>query len=119
AVRLPYNVNPVTYAAGLATLEPDSMAYYKTLIELTKSERSRLRGNLESLGFRVRPSQTNFVLAKTESPETAKTLYGELAENKILVRYFSDPRLADCLRITVGMPEENDRLIAKIGELLG
>ncbi|MBI4014475.1 MAG: histidinol-phosphate aminotransferase family protein, partial [Candidatus Aenigmarchaeota archaeon] len=39
AVRLPYNVNPVTYAAGLATLEPDSMAYYKTLIELTKSER--------------------------------------------------------------------------------
>lgn len=119
AIRLPYNINAATYAVGLAALEPESIEYYDGMIRLIKSERNRLRDSLENVGFSVRPSHANFVLAKTESPEMAEMLYHGLAKNNILVRYFSDERLVDCIRITVGTPEENDHLIAEIGELLG
>ncbi|MBI2084191.1 MAG: aminotransferase class I/II-fold pyridoxal phosphate-dependent enzyme [Candidatus Aenigmarchaeota archaeon] len=117
AVRLPYNVTIVTYLMGLAALEPESIEHTRKLVGEIKAERAKLTQDLTELGFYVRPSQANFVLARGRSPAVAKMLYDRLAENKVLVRYFDSGRLSDCLRITVGTPEENERLLEKIREL--
>lgn len=118
AVRLPYNVTTVTYLMGLAALEPESIEHTRKLVEEIKTERTKLTQDLTELGFYVRPSQANFILARSKSPAVAKMLYSRLVENKVLVRYFDTGRLSDCLRITVGTPEENKRLVTKMGELL-
>ena len=65
----------------------------------------------------VHPSDANFVLITVPQ---ARELWGRLfEEHSVLVRNVSgDPLLPDCLRITVGSPEENDRLLAALGQLL-
>ena len=47
----------------------------------------------------------------------AKEIYQELRERKILIRYFEQPRLDDCLRITVGTDEEIDALLDNLAEI--
>jgi len=118
AVRLPYNITTVTYLMGLAALEPESIEHTRKLVGEIKGERVKLTQDLTELGFYVRPSHANFVLARSKSPDVAKMLYNRLVENKVLVRYFDSGRLSDCLRITIGTPEENKGLVAKMGELL-
>ena len=83
--------------------------------------RTRLCAGLRTLGFYVWDSQANFVLARLGerwANNTAAELYAELKERRILVRYFaSPPRLADCLRISVGTDEEIAALLATLKEL--
>ena len=76
-----------------------------------------MTGTLRSLGFRVWDSEANFVLARIQSPP-AEELYLGLKERRILVRWFSEPRLRDCLRISVGTDGETDRLLGELEELL-
>ena len=66
----------------------------------------------------VFPSQSNFVLARCKSVEQASGLQCSLEDRKILVRYFSQPRVDDCLRITIGTDEEIDALLAALRELI-
>ncbi len=82
------------------------------------AERPRLMGALAALpGVDVHPSDANFVLVTVPQ---ARELWGRLfEEHSVLVRNVSgDPLLPDCLRITVGSPEENDRLLSALGQLL-
>ena len=68
-------------------------------------------------GFYVWDSQANFVLARSD--RDAAALYAELKERRILVRYFSEPpRLADCLRISIGTDAETDALLDALEELV-
>ena len=62
------------------------------------------------------PSQSNFVLA--EVGDGARGVHTALKQQNILVRYFDAPRLDRCLRITVGTPEQNDRLLEALGAIL-
>jgi histidinol-phosphate aminotransferase len=71
------------------------------------------------MGFNVSSSQTNFVLARAPQDAAAADLYQALKDAGILVRYFNTPRLQDCLRITVGTPEQNRRLCDQLAHLLG
>ncbi|RKY13063.1 MAG: histidinol-phosphatase, partial [Planctomycetota bacterium] len=63
-------------------------------------------------------SQTNFVLA-TSIEKAAKTVYEALVERNIFIRYFPLPALEDKLRITIGTPEQNDKLLAALTEIIG
>ena len=63
------------------------------------------------LGFRVLPSQTNFILAKPPVVFSAKEWLQKLREKKILVRWFSYPEVKDYLRITIGTPREAEALV--------
>ncbi len=81
------------------------------------SERARLRQALTEIGFQVPASHANFLLA-TAPPGKAETIYQKLRERHILVRYFNAPRMQDRLRVSIGTPEENDRLLAAIQEIL-
>ena len=79
--------------------------------------RTDLMQGLRQLGFFVWDSAANFVLARSNSLPAAQ-LYQELKERRILVRYFNQPRLDDCLRITVGTDDEIKALLDQLQDLL-
>lgn len=110
----PYNVNRMTEAAGIAALEENS--YYMGNCKTIMETRTYTVNALESLGFTVLPSLTNFVFAK--SPELdGEILYQELKKRGILVRHFGKPRIRDFNRITIGTWEQMDILLKAITEI--
>ena len=110
-----YNVNQLSLVAAEAALDDlESMRANAARIQAT---RQRLTGRLRELGFYVWDSQANFVLARTPGPSAAG-LYEALKERRILVRYFAQRRLEDCLRISIGTDEEIDTFLGVLEELL-
>lgn len=79
--------------------------------------RERLSRDLEALGFRVFPSQTNFILVRPTG-FSAQDWLKELRDRRILVRWFSDPSIRGYLRITVGTPAEAEVLVQAAKEIL-
>jgi histidinol-phosphate aminotransferase len=70
------------------------------------------------MGFEVNNSQTNFILAQS-SQKNAKDIHERLTRQNIYIRYFTLPGLRDKLRITIGTPQQNDRLLAALSEIIG
>lgn len=116
AVRQIYSVNVLTQAAALAAVR--ARAEFDPTVEKIASERSRLYESLARVeGVRVWPSEGNFILARMAGASRVRERLRD--ERSILVRDFSyAPGLADCLRITVGTPEENDAVIEALAELV-
>lgn len=112
-VRQPYNV-PVPSQRGALFVLRELGAEVDRVRELVVAERTRLSAELTALGFEVSPSAANFLWIKTRRP--AAEVWGELAARRILVKSFhkTGGRLANQIRITVGLPAENDRLLAEI-----
>jgi histidinol-phosphate aminotransferase len=84
-------------------------------IGIVRSERDRLSRGLARLDdvLEVYPSQANFVLVRLRDRDD---FVAAAYRNSILVRSFGgEPTLADCVRITVGRPEDNSRLLAALG----
>jgi histidinol-phosphate aminotransferase len=108
-IRDSYNVNGLGQIAAEATL--DDLKYYRANFKKIISTREWLSRELTKLGFRVLPSQTNFILAK---PPTfpAKEWLQKLRDHKILVRWFSAPEVTEYLRITIGTQKEAAALLA-------
>jgi len=115
-LRAPYNVNAFTQAAAVALLaDAGWMADQAATI---RAERGRVAVALARLpGVTVFETQTNFLLARV--PE-ADLLYDGLRQRRILVKNVHSwhPLLANCLRITVGTPRENDALLSALSGLL-
>jgi histidinol-phosphate aminotransferase len=115
-LRLPYNVNAAAIVAAFATL--DDVTHAQATIARIVAERDRLHAALADLpSVRPIPSQANFVLCRLDSC-SGREVADELAALGILVRSFSDPSLADAVRITVGRPEQNDALIAALQSMI-
>lgn len=115
AVRQPYSVDAISQAvARVVVAHRDS---YEAGIEAIRQQRSRLTRALRRIeGVEVWPSEGNFVLVRMPR---AREVYERLRDDySILVRDFSRaPLLKDCLRISVGTPEENDRVLSAIASL--
>lgn len=111
-----YNVDAISQAIGLASIKDQS--YARKTWQDVRRDRETLAASLEQLGCQVAPSQTNFLLARVPEFASAENLYQELKAAGILVRYFATPRLRDSLRITVGTPDQNDRLLSQLAALL-
>ena len=108
-VKYPYNINQLTQAKLLESLghEARKNEYVREILALRES----LREELESLEMtqKIFPSQSNMLLVRFEK---AKELFAFLLENKVIVRDRTNVILCkDCLRITVGTREENERLL--------
>jgi len=114
-VKLPYNVNALSQAA--ATLIIENKRRFEAAIDEIRAERQRLTEAVGRIdGLTTYPSAANFVLVKSAAP--AADLWRNLLERGILVRYFErTPGLADCLRLTIGTPAENDAVIGALKEL--
>lgn len=107
-IRDSYNVNGLGQIAAEATLE--DLAYYRANFRKIIATRERLSRELTKLGFRVLPSQTNFILARPPLC-AAKDWLQKLRDRKILVRWFSTPAVSDFLRITIGTRSEAKALV--------
>jgi histidinol-phosphate aminotransferase len=115
-VLLPYHLSAATQVAGLEALR--FAAEMRERVATLVAERHRLGAALARLpGLTVYPSGANFVLVRAEGD--GHVLWQQLVERGILVRDFSRwPRLDNCLRITVGTPEEDDALLTALREML-
>lgn len=115
-IKYPYNINILTQQKAIDLLGNPSVkeSWVKTLL----AERTRLREELDRLPFviEIYPSDANFLLVKMHD---ARGVYDYLVENEVIVRDRSKVTLCDgTLRITVGSPEENDALLAKLASLI-
>lgn len=115
-VVLPYHLDAMKQAAGLAALDfGDEMD--RRVARLVE-ERGRLQEAIGRLPVHVWPSGANYFLIRADRVD-ADTLWQQLVERSILVRNCASwPGLEGCLRITIGTPDENDRLIEALGEIL-
>jgi histidinol-phosphate aminotransferase len=109
-VKDSYNVNALTQALGTAALEDRKT--HEEAMRSTLDERARLERELEALGLAWPESRANFVLV--ELGDRAEALYGKLKDAGVLVRWFKAPELRTKLRITVGRPDQNNRLLAAL-----
>ncbi len=111
----PYNVNSMTMAAGLGALRDDGYTR-KNCAEICRT-RAWTAGELTSLGFTLTPSSANFLFAAHGSMD-GKEIYLRLKEQGVLVRHFDKPRIKNYNRITVGSPQQMQRLIEALKSIL-
>ena len=117
-VKEHYNINTLSQVAGEAAL--DDVDWMRRNARRVAATRSRLTGALRGHGCHVWDSEANFVLARVPAGAEAARIASELRRRRILVRYFGgDPRLSDCLRISIGTDPEIDRLLEELRGLLG
>jgi len=116
-LRLPYNINSLTQAsAGFALKHKDVLDEQAARL---RAERARLLQDLAALsGVQVWPSAANFILFRTNKP--ADVVFAALRQQGVLVKNLSGAggALANCLRVTVGTPEENAAFIASLRKAL-
>jgi len=111
-IKQPYNVNAAAQTAVLASLGDVETLYarVRTLI----AERARLYSGLQAIDYLdPYPSYSNFILNRVRDRDAAE-LKRALERRGILVRYYRTPRLQDCIRITVGTPDQNTRVLAAL-----
>lgn len=109
-IKPPYNINGATQELAIKAL--DGLEEVNAMIRLTVTEREQLGKELQALEIvqKVFPSDANFLLARFSN---ADLVYEYLKEKGIIVRNRSQVILCDdCLRITVGTPEQNQQLIS-------
>lgn len=110
-----YPLDRVAQAGATAAIE--DVAWFDETRGKVIQSRERVTGALRQRGFEVLPSQANFVFARHPDHGGADIAKG-LRERAVLVRHFAKPRISDFLRITIGTPEECDRLVAALDELV-
>ena len=116
-VRPPYNVNALSQAAARVVLRHADVVGRQAAAIVP--ERDRVLAKLRSFpGVTTFPSQANFFLMRTARP--GDEVFQGLLKRGVLVRNFSHaPYLANCLRVTVGTPEDNDAFLAALSDVLG
>ncbi len=115
SVKPPYNVNLAAEVALTTSLKnvPALLERVNAII----NERERMLGLLESIPtVKPYPSKANFILCQL--PEgSGPRVFESLCNRGIFLRHWNSPRLVDCVRTSVGMPEENDAVAAALAEL--
>jgi histidinol-phosphate aminotransferase len=112
-VRAPFNVGTLGQAAARAALT--DQAYVDDYVKMNAEQRARLTEELTALGLKVAPSQANFVFVDFGRPN--QEVYDRMLRMGVIIRPMPAP-VDTWLRVTVGLPEENDRFLGAVRELL-
>jgi len=105
--------------AGAAAAVTDS-SYYDGINRKIIATRSRVSAGLAAMGFRVLPSQANFVFASPPPDgRSGQEFFATLRERGFLVRHFNKPRIADFLRISIGTDNNMDAFLEACEKILG
>lgn len=116
-IKQPYNVSVTASAAALASLEHAEKL--EAIGQRILAERERFFNMLQAIPWiDAYPSQANFILCRVSGLD-ARELKMKLAKRGILVRYFDKPGLRDCIRISVGRPEESEAVVMALYEIGG
>ena len=115
-VRPPYNVSVLNCECALFALEHDAV-FAAQALEIRAQRAMLLEALVKLPGVRVFPSEANMILLRV--PDAAQTFVA-LKHRKILVKNVSalHPLLANCLRLTVGTPDENRQLLTALQDSL-
>lgn len=117
-IMAPYPLPTPSVDAALRAFSPEASAARVARIERTRAERDRIAAALAALPGvrRVWPSQANFLVFRVDG---ASAVWRRLADAGVLIRDVSHYLgLADVLRVSIGLPEENDRFLAALAEAL-
>jgi histidinol-phosphate aminotransferase len=116
-LKPPFNVNVAALVAMQAALEDKD--HLLGTVQKIVDERDRLMVELPKTRLlRPYPTRSNFVLCEINGMD-GRTLTDRLADEGILVRYYNTPRLKNCLRISVGRPEQNDIVLGVLSKIAG
>ncbi len=110
-----YTMNALTIVAGVASMMDE--AYFRENIAKVVATRERTKLELAKLGFTFGDSKTNFIFA-THKTVPAQEIFEALRKNKIYVRYWNKPRIANYLRISIGTDEEMDKILTFLATFL-
>ncbi|MGH7499028.1 MAG: histidinol-phosphate transaminase [Gemmatimonadales bacterium] len=117
--KLPYNVNLITLAAASAVLRNGEVLAARTR-EVVETRQHFARRVRAIPGLTLYPSAANFVLIRCERVPAGEVFRRLLEEDGILVRDVSGaPELADCLRISIGTPDDMTAAAAALERILG
>lgn len=108
----PYNMNQLSLATAKFAMQ--HINTINDTITLLKAERERVLAELSAIGrLKAFPSEANFITVRVPD---AQALFDALKNNKILVKklHGAHPLLEQCLRLTIGSPEQNDAVLAVI-----
>ena len=117
-IRLPYNINVLTQATCLFALSQDNL--FEPQTQAICKQRAELLTQLNELeGITAYPSAANFILFRTPAAQ-ADAIFAALKQHGILIKNLSPQAglLADCLRVTVGKPEENLAFLTALKTIL-
>lgn len=115
-IKAPYNINKLTAEAGLKAL--GRINEMKSTVKKILDEKTRLIRELNTLGGiqKIFPSDGNFVLIRVRN---AKDVYKKLADQGLIVRYRGDQiHCEETLRVTIGTPDENKKLLRNLRNIL-
>ena len=115
-IKQPYNVNVAADIAAQASL--DDVAFLRRNVKSLVEQRGRMTEALDELPFMSPyPSQANFVLNRVSGMAAAE-LRDKLASEGIILRHYNKPRLHDHIRISAGKPEQVERLLEALSQLV-
>jgi histidinol-phosphate aminotransferase len=118
-VRQPFNVNSLAQAAALGALDDDE--HFQRTLALTAQGLAYLRGEIAGLGFKCLPTHANFFLVKVGGQYgfDGQSLYERLLREGVIIRSMRSYGLPEYVRVSVGLPEENERLVATLARVVG
>jgi histidinol-phosphate aminotransferase len=114
-VRHPFNVNALAQAGALAALEDSG--YVEKTLQIVHEGLDFLFASLRELGIPCFPTQANFFLIDIQ--RNADDVYKEMLREGVIVRSMTSYGYPRYIRITVGLPEENQRLLAALKKVRG
>jgi histidinol-phosphate aminotransferase len=114
-IRQPFNINSMALAAALAVL--DDQDYLDRSIDINRRGYQQLVSGFERLGLSFIPSAGNFIAV--EIPGDTQAMYQRLLEQGVIVRPIGLYEMPNHLRVSIGLPEENQRFLDVLGGLLG
>ncbi|MET0109011.1 MAG: histidinol-phosphate transaminase [Candidatus Thiodiazotropha sp.] len=116
-VKDSFNSYPIDHvAAAAATASFNDEDYFRKICRRIIESRELLSSKLQTLGFQLPPSAANFVFAH-HPMQDASVIAAKLREQGVIVRHFRQPRIDGHLRITIGTPAQNQRLIEVLESL--
>jgi histidinol-phosphate aminotransferase len=114
-IRQPFNVNSLAQAAALAALDDES--HVLECVRMIEGGRHYLCDEFTNLGLKFVPPRANFILV--DVGRSASDIYQRLLKEGVIVRPMTPFGMESALRVTVGTPQENRRLVKALKKVLG
>ncbi|MEH6551408.1 MAG: histidinol-phosphate transaminase [Pseudomonadales bacterium] len=110
-----YPLGQLDIFAGVAAFEDET--YFQAVCAKIVASREQVESRLAQMGFEIVPSAANFLFV-SHPAKSAAVLAAALREEGVIVRHFKQSRIDNYLRITIGTPEQNQRLLDTMTQIL-